>query len=127
MGLEPEARLSYFPELQQALATLPLAKMYDVDEDGATAVVVERATTGLKERYDGIVRDISEAQFTGKGDKEKVSGSIARSMDGVTAMRGSCGWGERRMGGRGGWRGTRGCHEHHPNSLGRAPTQCSGR
>ena len=49
--------------------------MYDVGEGGAaTPVVAERSATGLKERYDGIVKRIEEAKFTGAGDEKKVRG-----------------------------------------------------
>ena len=92
MGLEAVARLCYEEAMQRALATLPLAKMYDVGEGAATAVAVERSATGLKERYEGVVRAIGEAQFTGKGDKEKVWGGGGRGVCGCS-VRGSCGVG----------------------------------
>ena len=97
MGLEAVARLCYQEAMQRALATLPLAKMYDVGEGAATAVAVERSATGLKERYEGVVRAIGEAQFTGKGDKEKVCGAAAGGVSAVLRQR--VVWGRRFWGG----------------------------
>ena len=60
-------------KLQQALHSLPLEKMYDLDEDGAVVVKIEATEGGLGVRYEKIVNDISrEAKFTGKGDRVKV-------------------------------------------------------
>ena len=91
MGLEAVARLCYEEAMQRALATLPLAKMYDVGEGAATAVAVERSATGLKERYEGVVRAIGEAQFTGKGDKEKVCGAAAGGVSAGASSEGRVG------------------------------------
>ena len=59
---------------------MPLAKMYEIGEGSATPVEVERSATGLRERYEDIVKRIEEAKFTGKGDQGKVRPVVAEGM-----------------------------------------------